>query len=73
MVYLKPALAVILVFIGAKMFLAEVYHIPTVVSLGLIALVLSIAVGLSLFSNRSSNPMPLNARRTERYSTIKSR
>jgi integral membrane protein, TerC family len=45
-VYLKPALAVILAFIGTKMLLGEVYHVPTVVSLGLIALVLMTAVGL---------------------------
>src|SRR6476646_2742985 len=34
LVYLKPALAIILTFIGVKMLLADVYPIPTVVSLG---------------------------------------
>jgi hypothetical protein len=38
-VYLKPALAIILSFIGAKMLLADVYHIPTAASLGVVGLV----------------------------------
>src|SRR5246127_3376812 len=48
-VYLKPALAIILSFIGAKMLLDEVFHIPTMVSLGFIGLVLLAATVLSLF------------------------
>lgn len=48
-VYLKPALAIILSFIGAKMLLDEVFHIPTVASLGFIGLVLLAATVLSLF------------------------
>jgi tellurite resistance protein TerC len=51
-VYLKPALAIILTFIGAKMFLADVYHIPTAVSLGVVGSVLLAAIGLSLLVNR---------------------
>src|SRR5215475_3540411 len=51
-VYLKPALAIILSFIGAKMLLADVYHIPTAVSLGVVGLVLLAAIGLSLLVNR---------------------
>jgi tellurite resistance protein TerC len=47
-VYLKPALAIILSFIGAKMLLADVYPVPTVVSLGVVGLVLLTAIGLSL-------------------------
>ena len=47
-VYLKPALAIILSFIGAKMLLADVFHIPTAASLGVIGLVLLAAIGLSL-------------------------
>jgi tellurite resistance protein TerC len=72
-VYLKPALAVILVFIGLKMLLGEVYHIPTVLSLSVIAVVLLVAVGLSLFLNRSYDAMRLDVRPTERRSIIKSR
>ena len=51
-VYLKPALAIILSFIGAKMLLAGVYHIPTAASLGVVGLVLLAAIGLSLLANR---------------------
>jgi tellurite resistance protein TerC len=47
-VYLKPALAIILSFIGAKMLLADVFHIPTVASLCFIGLVLLAATVLSL-------------------------
>jgi tellurite resistance protein TerC len=48
-VYLKPALAIILSFIGAKMLVADIYHISTAVSLGVVGLVLLAAIGLSLF------------------------
>jgi tellurite resistance protein TerC len=51
-VYLKPALAIILSFIGAKMLLADIYHIPTAASLGVVGVVLLAAIGLSLLVNR---------------------
>ena len=51
-VYLKPALAIILSFIGAKMLLADVCHIPTSASLGVVGLVLLAAITLSLFLGR---------------------
>jgi TerC family integral membrane protein len=47
----KPALAIILSFIGAKMLLADVYHIPTATSLSVVGVVLSAAIGLSLLAN----------------------
>jgi TerC family integral membrane protein len=47
-VYLQPALAIILSFIGVKMLLADVFHIPAVASLGFIGLVLLTATVLSL-------------------------
>jgi tellurite resistance protein TerC len=50
-VYLRSALAIILSFIGAKMLLADVYHVPTAVSLGVVGLVLLAAIGLSLLVN----------------------
>jgi tellurite resistance protein TerC len=46
--YLKHGLAVILAFVGVKMLVAEWYHIPTAISLGVIALVLVTAIGVSL-------------------------
>jgi tellurite resistance protein TerC len=51
-VYLKPALAVILSFIGTKMLLVDICHIPTAAALTFIGLVLLAATGLSLFINR---------------------
>jgi tellurite resistance protein TerC len=51
-VYLKPALAIILSFIGLKMLLADVYYIPTVASLGVVGFVLLAAIGLSLLVGR---------------------
>ena len=46
--YLKYGLAVILVFVGAKMVLSELVPIPTPVALGVVALALLGAIGLSL-------------------------
>jgi tellurite resistance protein TerC len=45
--YLKVGLALVLVFVGAKMVLLDVYHVPIGVSLGVIALVLAAAVAAS--------------------------
>jgi tellurite resistance protein TerC len=46
--YLKLGLSVILVYVGAKMLIAEMYAIPVGVSLGVIAGVLSLSVAASL-------------------------
>jgi predicted tellurium resistance membrane protein TerC len=48
----RNPLAIILSFIGAKMLLADVYHIATAASLGVVGLVLLAAIGLSLLVNR---------------------
>jgi tellurite resistance protein TerC len=50
--YLKQGLAVILVYVGFKMVISHWYHIPTVLSLGVIAFVLTISVVVSLWHNR---------------------
>lgn len=47
-VYLKPALALVLVFVGVKMLISEVYKIPIWASLGFIGIVLTVAVVASL-------------------------
>ena len=47
-VYLKPGISFILVFVGLKMALSGVLHIPTLLSLGVIVLTLALAVVLSL-------------------------
>jgi hypothetical protein len=46
--YLRPALALILVFVGAKMALASVYHVPISLSLAVIVGVIATAVVASL-------------------------
>jgi tellurite resistance protein TerC len=46
--YLQQGLAVILAFVGVKMIIAEWYHIDTFVSLGIIALILTVSIWLSM-------------------------
>jgi tellurite resistance protein TerC len=46
--YLKPGVALILVFVGVKMVLSHWVHIPTLASLAVIIVTLGAAVGLSL-------------------------
>jgi len=50
--YLKPGLSAILIWVGAKMLLADVYAIPTAVSLAVVGAVLLMAVGASLIRAR---------------------
>jgi tellurite resistance protein TerC len=50
--YLKMGLSIILVFIGVKMLIAGVVHISTVLSLIVILLVLTIAIGASMVRNK---------------------
>lgn len=45
---LQQGLAVILAYVGVKMIIAEWYHIPTALSLGVIAVVLGVAIWLSI-------------------------
>jgi tellurite resistance protein TerC len=51
-VYLKPGIALLLVFIGVKMLLYDVVHMPVWVSLVVIAAVAAGAVGASLWRER---------------------
>ena len=46
--YLKPGLAAILLFVGLKMLLFKWVHLPTGVSLSIIAAILAIALAVSL-------------------------
>lgn len=50
--YLNRGLGVILAFVGVKMLLLEVVHLPTLVSLGVIASILAVTVGASLRADR---------------------
>lgn len=51
-VYLKPALSGILVWVGVKMLVADVYKIPTTLSLAVVAGALALAVLASVLRNR---------------------
>ena len=53
-VYLKVGLAAILVFVGVKMLLLEVYKVPIGVSLGVIALLITVSVAASLRATRGA-------------------
>lgn len=50
--YLKPGLAGILGFIGVKMLIADVVHISSWISLGVIAVILAIAGGSSVWADK---------------------
>jgi len=52
--YLKYSLIVLLLFIGVKMLLLEVFHMSIGVSLGLIVLILSAGVIASIFSDKKA-------------------
>jgi len=51
-VYLQQGLAVILVYVGVKMIASYWYHIPTAISLSVIALVLAVSIVLSSRKSR---------------------
>ena len=51
-VYLKPGLALVLLFVGAKMLATDLVHVPVVLSLAVIALILTVAIVASLIATR---------------------
>ena len=53
---LKYGLAVILMFIGVKMLLLDVYKIPVGIALGIVALILLVSVAASLITSRHPDP-----------------
>jgi tellurite resistance protein TerC len=53
--YLKPGLAAVLVFVGAKMMLADLYKIPVGVSLAVVAAILGNALAASMLSPRRTS------------------
>ncbi|MBK6685175.1 MAG: TerC family protein [Deltaproteobacteria bacterium] len=50
--YLKVGLAVLLAFIGIKMLIANFFHIPIGASLGVIALILGVTFGASIWADK---------------------
>jgi tellurite resistance protein TerC len=57
-VYLKTGLAAVLLFVGAKMIAIDVVHIPTLVSLGVIATILTLSIVASL-ARPPAAPLPV--------------
>ncbi len=53
-VYLKPALSAILLWVGAKMLLTDLYKIPTLASLGVIAAMLALAAAASVIHEKKA-------------------
>jgi tellurite resistance protein TerC len=62
--YLKQSLIFLLAYIGVKMLLVHIWHIPTFVSLAMIAGILSVGVGASIVAARrealTGEPDPTN-------------
>ena len=56
--YLKPGLAAVLMFVGLKMVLIDTYKIPSLVSLGVIISILTIATLASIRAARIAGPIP---------------
>jgi tellurite resistance protein TerC len=54
--YLRPALAVVLGFVGTKMMLSDVVHVPAAASLGVVVAILAAAVLASLARMPASAP-----------------
>jgi tellurite resistance protein TerC len=50
--YLKPALSAVLIYVGVKMLVADVVHVPPVISLIVIAAILTVAVVASVVKVR---------------------
>ncbi len=52
-IYLKIGLALVLIWVGIKMFLKiDIYYIPTPLSLAVIATILGVSIGVSLWATR---------------------
>jgi tellurite resistance protein TerC len=60
--YLNLGLAAVLVFVGLKMTLADVYEVPVYLSLAVIVVALALAVGASLLRPRAPAPASPTAR-----------
>ncbi|WP_406632979.1 TerC family protein [Pseudarthrobacter quantipunctorum] len=61
-IYLKTGLALVLIWVGIKMFLKiDIYYIPTPVSLAVIAAILLVSVAASLWATRGQGRQPLPA------------
>jgi tellurite resistance protein TerC len=60
-IYLKIGLAAILIWVGVKMALHDVWKVPTTLSLGVIVGILAVTVIASLLATRGQGRWPLSA------------
>lgn len=60
--YLRYGLGVVLVFVGVKMMLADLYKIPITTSLAVIGVILTVSVVASVMRNRLLARLPVPAR-----------
>ncbi len=51
--YLRPGISLVLVFVGVKMLVVHFYKIPTFISLAVIASILAVSIGVSLYDERA--------------------
>ncbi|HSF41811.1 MAG TPA: TerC family protein [Thermoanaerobaculia bacterium] len=70
--YLKLGLSGVLVFVGIKMTLVDLYKIPSSVSLGIIAAILTLSVGASLWKSRREEQAAALAVRVEARPEVQS-
>jgi tellurite resistance protein TerC len=60
--YLKLGLSLVLVLVGAKMLITDLYKVPIGLSLALVALILGVSVAVSLlFPQHTSTPAPVSS------------
>lgn len=60
-IYLKTGLAIVLAFVGIKMLLADLYHLPIWASLGFILTVLTVTITASMYATRGRLPKEIRA------------
>ena len=63
--YLQAGLAVVLCFVGVKMILSDLYHIPTALSLAVIAFVLGLTIIASIWRQRGEARRQDRSRQSE--------
>ncbi len=56
--YLKYGLAAILIFVGIKLCLSNTFHFPIGISLGVIAFILSVSIGFSVWETKREKQFP---------------
>lgn len=56
--YLHYGLSAVLIFVGVKMVLSDVYHLPTPYALGFIAIALTASVVASVMNPKEESPIP---------------